>query len=58
MSRVRIDELLDAYDTELRTDAETPSAVDVMPLGPLRLVTFPGGRSNDQNLWMVLGGVT
>lgn len=44
MSRVRIDELLDAYDTELRTDAETPSAVDVMPLGPLRLVTFPGGR--------------
>jgi ribosomal protein S18 acetylase RimI-like enzyme len=31
------------YDEQLRTDAETPSAVAVTPHGPLRLVTFPGG---------------
>ncbi|MBD8059323.1 GNAT family N-acetyltransferase [Cellulomonas sp. JH27-2] len=37
-------ELLHAYDTQLRTDAETPSAIDVVVLGPLRLVTFAGGR--------------
>jgi hypothetical protein len=37
-------ELLAAYDAELRTDAETPSAVSVARLGPLRLVTFAGGR--------------
>ncbi|MCA5892410.1 GNAT family N-acetyltransferase [Isoptericola sp. NEAU-Y5] len=36
--------LLAAYDTHLRTDAETPGAIDVVRLGPLRLVTFPGGR--------------
>ena len=36
--------LLAAYDDQLRTDAETPSAVSVVPEGPLRLVTFPGGR--------------
>jgi GNAT superfamily N-acetyltransferase len=36
--------LLRAYDEQLRTDAETPSAVDVARLGPLRLVTFAGGR--------------
>jgi ribosomal protein S18 acetylase RimI-like enzyme len=36
--------LLAAYDTQLRTDAETPSARSVTRLGPLRLVTFPGGR--------------
>lgn len=36
--------LLRAYDEQLRTDAETPSAVDVTRLGPLRLVTFAGGR--------------
>jgi len=36
--------LLDAYDAQLRTDAETPSAVAVTRLGPLRLVTFAGGR--------------
>jgi hypothetical protein len=36
--------LLAAYDEQLRTDAETPSAVSVDHLGPLRLVTFPGGR--------------
>ena len=36
--------LLAAYDEQLRTDAETPSAVDVTRLGPLRLVTFTGGR--------------
>jgi hypothetical protein len=36
--------LLSAYDEQLRTDAETPSAVAVDHLGPLRLVTFAGGR--------------
>ncbi|MGH3095554.1 MAG: GNAT family N-acetyltransferase [Streptosporangiales bacterium] len=36
--------LLAAYDEQLRTDAETPSALSVTHLGPLRLVTFPGGR--------------
>lgn len=35
---------LEAYDDQLRTDAETPSAVEVARLGPLRLVTFTGGR--------------
>ncbi len=35
---------LAAYDEQLRTDAETPSAVAVTRLGPLRLVTFSGGR--------------
>lgn len=38
------EDLLVAYDTQLRTDAETPSAVAVTMLAPLRLVTFPGGR--------------
>ena len=37
-------ELLLAYDTQLRNDSETPSAVSVTLLGPLRLVTFAGGR--------------
>ncbi|MEU4362178.1 GNAT family N-acetyltransferase [Promicromonospora sp. NPDC023987] len=36
--------LLQAYDDQLRTDAETPSAISVARLGPLRLVTFLGGR--------------
>lgn len=36
--------LLRAYDEQLRTDAETPSALSVTPLGPLRLVVFSGGR--------------
>ena len=36
--------LLAAYDEQLRTDAETPGAVSVARLGPLRLVTFTGGR--------------
>jgi len=36
--------LLRAYDEQLRTDAETPSAVSVTRWGPLRLVTFLGGR--------------
>jgi hypothetical protein len=36
--------LLAVYDDQLRTDAETPSAVEVARLGPLWLVTFPGGR--------------
>jgi hypothetical protein len=35
---------LQAYDDQLRTDAETPSATEVVRLGPLRLVTFPDGR--------------
>ena len=35
---------LDAYDDQLRTDAETPSAIRVDLVGPLRLVTFAGGR--------------
>jgi hypothetical protein len=36
--------LLAAYDEELRTDAETPSALAVADLGPLWLVTFAGGQ--------------
>jgi hypothetical protein len=40
----RIARLLAAYDEQLRTDAETPSALAVSHLGPLRLVTFAGGR--------------
>ena len=36
--------LLAAYDDQLRTDAETPGAASVTRLGPLRLVTFSGGR--------------
>lgn len=35
---------LRAYDDQLRTDAETPSATEVTRLGPLRLVRFAGGR--------------
>lgn len=35
---------LAAYDEQLRTDAETPSAISVTRHGPLRLVTFAGGR--------------
>jgi hypothetical protein len=38
------EELLAAYDQQLRTDAETPSAIAVARLGNLRLVTFPRGR--------------
>jgi hypothetical protein len=37
-------EYLAAYDAQLRTEAETPSALAVTRLGPLRLVTFAGGR--------------
>lgn len=37
-------EYLAAYDRQLRTDAETPSAVAVTRLGPLRLVRLEGGR--------------
>ena len=40
----RTADLLAAYDEQLRTDAETPSALTVACLGPLRLVTFAGGR--------------
>ncbi len=36
--------LLAAYDAQLRLDAETPSAIAVTTMGPLRLVTFEGGR--------------
>ncbi|WP_203138015.1 GNAT family N-acetyltransferase [Microbacterium sp. JZ31] len=36
--------LLRAYDDQLRTDAETPSAIRVTRFGPLRLVEFSGGR--------------
>jgi len=36
--------LLAAYDSQLRTDAETPGALSVARQGPLRLATFPGGR--------------
>jgi hypothetical protein len=39
-----VQEYLDAYDRQLRTDAETPSAIAVACLGPLRLVSFAGGR--------------
>ena len=35
---------LRAYDQQLRTGAETPSAAGVTRMGPLRLVTFDGGR--------------
>ncbi len=35
---------LQAYDEQLRTDAETPSAIAITRLGPLRLVRFAGGR--------------
>jgi ribosomal protein S18 acetylase RimI-like enzyme len=37
-------EYLGAYDRQLRTDAETQSAIAVERLGPLRLATFAGGR--------------
>jgi hypothetical protein len=37
-------ELLLAYDQQLRTDAETTGAVTVDRLGPLFLITFEGGR--------------
>jgi hypothetical protein len=35
---------LQAYDRQLRGDSETPGAIAVTRLGPLRLVTFAGGR--------------
>jgi hypothetical protein len=38
------DAYLEAYDRQLRSEAETPSAVAVTRAGPLRLVTFAGGR--------------
>lgn len=38
------EQYLQAYDLQLRTDAETPSAINVSIMGPLRLVTFDGGR--------------
>ena len=36
--------LLAAYDEQLRTDAETPGAIALTRLGPLRLVSFAGGH--------------
>ncbi len=36
--------LLAVYDAQLRTDAETASAVHVRRLGPLHLATYDGGR--------------
>jgi hypothetical protein len=38
----RAEEYLAAYDDQLRGDAETPSAIAVERLGPLRLVHFTG----------------
>lgn len=38
------EEFLALYDAQLRTDAETPSALSVTMLGELRLVTFAHGR--------------
>jgi ribosomal protein S18 acetylase RimI-like enzyme len=38
------DRLLAAYDEQLRTDAETSSALSVTRLGPLHLGTFAAGR--------------
>lgn len=43
MSRL-LEDYLEAYDAQLRTDAETPSAIKVERWGPLRLMTFAGGR--------------
>jgi hypothetical protein len=40
----RVAGLLAAYDEQLRTDAETRSALAVVRVGPLWLVTFAGGR--------------
>lgn len=37
-------QLLARYDAQLRTDAETLSAISVTTHGPLRLVRFAGGR--------------
>lgn len=37
-------QFLASYDAQLRTDAETPSAIKVIHHGPLRLVTFMHGR--------------
>jgi hypothetical protein len=36
--------LLAAYDNQLRRDAETPGAIAMTRLGPVRAVTFGGGR--------------
>jgi hypothetical protein len=38
------EQLRDAYDDQLRGEGETPSAIAVTRLGPVRLVTFAGGR--------------
>jgi hypothetical protein len=38
-----VEDFLLAYDQQLRTDAETPSAIAMTRVGPIRLVTFGGG---------------
>jgi hypothetical protein len=38
------DELLAAYDAQLRDERETPGALGVHHLGPLRIAAFAGGR--------------
>lgn len=40
------DRFLRLYDEQLRTDAETPGALSVARLGPLRLATYAGGRGS------------
>ncbi len=42
--RVTAEDYLAAYDAQLRIETETPSAISVTELGPLRLATFAGGR--------------
>ncbi len=44
MPVTEVSDLLRAYDQQLRADAETPGAIAVSRLGPLRLVTFGHGR--------------
>jgi Acetyltransferase (GNAT) family len=39
-----VQEYLEAYDRQVRTEAETPTALAVTRFGPLWLVTFAGGR--------------
>jgi hypothetical protein len=39
-----VEDFLLAYDQQLRTDAETPSAIALTLVGSLRLVTFEGGQ--------------
>ncbi len=45
------DGLLAAYDEQLRTDAETPGAVAVAALGPLRLAVSVDQTSCRSSFW-------